>query len=141
MKVVGARLADGVDNASHRATIFCRGVMGNYFEFLDRFHTEHLSPSATRSKILGIVHVGSVKHEQIRSEARPTDRKLGAAALIRTAACRRRHGDTRLQVNQLIETTAVQWKIAYLFFVNQSSHRCGCRLHLSAGAGDYDLFT
>ena len=108
MQVVGACLADGVDNAPHRATIFGRSIVGNYLEFLDRFHAKHLSAGAARSKVLGIVHVSAIEHKQIGRQARSANRKLGAAALIRTAACRRCHGDTRLQVDQLIEAAAIQ---------------------------------
>src|SRR5207247_9082137 len=90
-------------------------------------------------EVLGIVHVSAIEHEQIRSEARPADRKLGAPALIRTATCRRRHSDTGLQVDQLIDAAAIQRQVAYLFFVNQPSHRSGGRLLLSAASPDFHL--
>ena len=70
VEVVGTGVADRVDNPAHRPSILGGGVVGDYFEFLDRFHAKHLSASATRSKVLRIVHVGSIKHEQIGSKAR-----------------------------------------------------------------------
>src|SRR5712691_1849613 len=48
VQVVGARLADCVDNASHRAAIFGRSIVGYYLEFLDRFHTKHLAARSAR---------------------------------------------------------------------------------------------
>src|SRR5438094_2511831 len=51
VQVVSARLADCVDNAPHRATIFGRSIMGNYLDFLDRFHAKHLPAGSTGSKI------------------------------------------------------------------------------------------
>ena len=68
--VIGSSVTDGVDNAAHRATIFRRSVVCDYFEFLDRFHAKHLAAGATWSKVLRIVHVGPIKHEQIGSQAR-----------------------------------------------------------------------